>query len=196
MKYLELTRGYRAKVDDEDYRRLVRWKWRANLSGGGWVYAVRSVKGPDGRVKNRMLHYEVLGLESPLSGGRVVDHVNHESLDCRKANLRVCTVQQNRWNTRAVRKKSSSRYKGVTWQPAKRPFRGGWQVTITCGGERRYVGFFGREYEAVVAYNRAAARLFGKYGYVNRWEGPTREADRQAEGYRPRREEKARWVWP
>ena len=191
MKYLALTRGYRAKVDDEDYRGLMRWKWHASVSRSK-VYGARCWRDENGKQKKIMLHHEVLG--GRPGKGLVVDHVNHDGLDCRKENLRVCTDQQNKWNSRAKRNKCSSRYKGVTWQRAKKPFKGGWQVTIMCRGERRYLGFFGREYEAVVAYNRAAARLFGGYGYINRWDGPTRESERAEQGYRATDAEKVRWV--
>lgn len=174
MKYLVLTRGYYAKVDDEDYERLMRWKWHVNLSGKG-RYGVRCVQVRPGRQQKRMLHYEVLGLEQPLADGRVVDHINHDGLDCRKANLRVCTVQQNRWNTRSAKKQKGSRYKGVTRQRPKGPFKGGWQAVIMKDGRRRYLGFFRDEYDAMVAYNRAAVRLFGDYAVVNRWRGKSSE---------------------
>lgn len=193
LRYLELTRGYRAKVDDEDYARLNRRKWHTNMSRGQ-VYAARCVMGVDGKQKKRMLHYEVLGLSQPPEKGKVVDHINGDSLDCRKVNLRVVSVYQNRWNTRPVRRKCASRYKGVSWQRPKGPFKGGWQATIMCRGRRRYLGFFRREYEAVVAFNRAAARLQGKYAWINRWRGPSRAEDRARAGYEPREEETVRWV--
>ncbi|MBN2211142.1 MAG: HNH endonuclease [Sedimentisphaerales bacterium] len=167
MKQLPLTQGYFAKVDDEDYPRLTRWKWHVSPSTSG-PYAARTIRPAPGQCRKRRLHYEVLRLPQPLPSGRVVDHINHDTLDCRKENLRVCTHQQNFWNSRPRARKTSSRYKGVT---RRRPQK--WKATIMKDGRLHNLGLFDDEYDAMVAYNRAAVKLFGDYAHVNHWRGPS-----------------------
>jgi len=169
MKYLELTQGQRAVVDDEDWVRVSRWKWHASRKGKtGEYYACRNRRTGEGGPKSRLLHYAALGLEQPLRDGRVIDHINGRPLDCRKANLRVCTHQENLRNQRAQRR-GTSRYRGVYWQRQ----RGKWTAKIKCDGRSEYLGLFRTEYAAAAAYNVAAAERFGLFARLNRWEGPT-----------------------
>ena len=53
---------------------------------------------------------QVVGIHS--EDLRVVDHINHNGLDNRRSNLRICTVQENLWNRRKG-KGTKSRYIGV-----------------------------------------------------------------------------------
>jgi hypothetical protein len=82
--YIELTKGMRTLVDDEDHEWLSQWKWQAHKSSTLW-YAVRT-----GTIR---MHRLILGLEK--SDKRVVDHLNKDSLDNRRANLRICTIHEN-----------------------------------------------------------------------------------------------------
>lgn len=91
MKKIKLTKGYTAIIDDEDFERIGKHKWCASIgSNGGKVYAVRYLKKFERdpkhpHVKKGYMHYEVLGLKpSDLEEGQVIDHVNCNSLDCRK----------------------------------------------------------------------------------------------------------------
>jgi len=80
-----------AQVDDEDYDRMSRGRWK--LSGYG--YAIRkSTLALDG-VRHRLLfmHREVLGLE--FGDGVQTDHLNGERLDNRRANLRAVSASEH-----------------------------------------------------------------------------------------------------
>jgi len=173
MKFLGLTRGYYAVVDDEDYERLSQYKWHA-APRKRKVYAARCRRVAEGPgPQRRMLHYEVLNLPCPLGEGRQIDHVNGNPLDCRKRNLRTCTFSENGANRPALRKRQASKYKGVTYVKKHGYHKAGWVATIKFRGDRRYLGFFQDEQSAMKAYNVAAYRCFGKFAYLNRWEGPT-----------------------
>jgi len=66
------------------------------------------------------MHREILNAPPAL----VVDHINHNGLDNRKKNLRLCTVAQNSMNQRPSRRKNkSSKYKGVSFDKKSRVFR-------------------------------------------------------------------------
>lgn len=101
MKQIPLSgreaRGRSALVDDCDYERLSQYKWKAKASGGGNVYAVRNTLVGGKNVTLRM-HRVVLGYD----GDQDVDHINRDSLDNRRANLRVCTRAENLLNSDLV----------------------------------------------------------------------------------------------
>ncbi len=95
--------------------------------------------------------------------GRFCDHLNHNGLDNRKANLRLATHTQNVWHRRKFKSTSRSKYKGLTWRKKEKS----WNVRITVNGRRLYVGSFKDETEAARAYDRAAKNLHGPFATLN-----------------------------
>ena len=88
---MPLTKGKVAIVDADDYEWLSQWKWSARFCNSIW-YAVRgSTCG--GKRKDFSMHREILGLRA--GDGREVDHINRNSLDNRRINLRVSTRKEN-----------------------------------------------------------------------------------------------------
>jgi len=94
--------------------------------------------------------------------GFLVDHVNHNTLDNRKVNLRVCTKQENSFNKKKI-ESCSSRFKGVCWNKRKNK----WQAEIKFNGKSYFLGYFGNENEAATIYNERAKSFFGEYAYLN-----------------------------
>ena len=88
---IPLTQGQFAIVDAEDYEWLSRHKWCAAKSRDNF-YAHRF---GDGTIVN--MHREIM--RAPK--GVICDHKNHNGLDNRKSNLRLCTSAQNQYNKRA-----------------------------------------------------------------------------------------------
>lgn len=152
MKEIPLTKGRVAIVDDEDFERLTAVKWKLNNCG----YAVRNLPRNGGPRGQQMLHRAVLGLAKgdPMQ----VDHVNGDKLDNRRANLRLCTPQQNALN-RPATARSKSGVKGVCRAPASDL----WRASICANGKRHYLGRFTTIDEARAAYNRAALQLHGEF---------------------------------
>jgi hypothetical protein len=91
-----------------------------------------------------------------------VDHINHNPLDNRRQNLRLCTRQQNNFNT-IKRHSCISEYKGVTW--CKTTNR--WRAQISLNKKSINLGRFDNEIEAAKAYNTKAKELFGEFAYLN-----------------------------
>ena len=87
-----------------------------------------------------------------------VDHKNHNTLDNRKSNLRVCSYTENLRNRKRSKNKKSSQYKGV--YPG---YKGAWTATI----QEQYIGTFDTELEAAKAYDHHAERLFGDFACKN-----------------------------
>lgn len=94
---------------------------------------------------------------------QVVDHINGDTLDNRRENLRACTNAENLRN-QGARKKNVTGYKGVSPQH-RYPDR--YRAEITANGEHLYLGLFDTPELAAIAYNEAAIRLHGQFARLN-----------------------------
>lgn len=106
------------------------------------------------------MHRVVMGVERGDS--RTVDHRNHNTLDNRKSNLRVCTTLENNRNT-SNRIGSVSKYLGVVLDKRS----GRWRARITIDGRRQPLGHYSNEIDAAIAYDRAALKHFGEFANPN-----------------------------
>ena len=110
-------------------------------------------------------------LMQPLSGF-VVDHINHNTMDNRRCNLRICTPSENARNNRGKRTRTVSKYKGVTYHDCKKynPNASGekpWRAYTRANGKRIWLGYHKTERLAAIAYNEYASREFGEFAYLN-----------------------------
>ena len=149
-----------AIVDPEDYERLNKYKWYA-MKGVNTFYAGRTIR--TGKNKKRFcikMHREIINPPHPL----VVDHINHNGLDNRKANLRPATHAQNRLNRPYIKPKASlSKYNGVSWRKNRKK----WQVQIRFNGKNKTIGYFHNETKAAKAYDEAARLHHGDFAVTN-----------------------------
>ncbi len=150
MKEIKLTRGFVAIVDDEDYEALVRFRWYAE-GEPPYCYAARDVR-RDGQRLRVYMHREVAGARE----GAVVDHLDRNTLDNRRANLRVCTQSHNIGNARADRRNNKTGFKGVSWRPDK----GKYAAQIKVARKTKHLGYFPTAELASAAYQQAARRAF------------------------------------
>lgn len=159
MRYISLTQGKQAIVDDEDFERINKFNWHVHKHKNGW-YAVRRGKRPNGS-KNQpaiYMHREILGI---IFSGGLIDHKDGDGLNNQKNNLRNADYAQNRANSQPTYNKSS-RYKGLS----KDKRNGTWMVKIQKG-KPTYLGIFKDEKEAAIAYNKKAIELFGEFAKLN-----------------------------
>ena len=156
MKEIHLTQGKVALVDDEDYEWLSQWKWCATRTPYTY-YAMRS-RWVNGKDKTTKMHRVIM--DAPP--GMHVDHINHNGLDNRKENMRVCTRTENIRNSRKQRR-CTSEYKGVCWHK----HRNKWITRITADKKSKYLGYFKKETDAALAYNLAALKYFGEFANIN-----------------------------
>lgn len=150
MKTIELTQGKTALVDEEMYEYLTCWDW--HYSNG---YAKRA-DWDNGKSKIIRMHHIIL----PRKSGYVVDHINGDSLDNRRENLRLVSGAQNSVN-KGLQKNSTSGYKGVNSHQGK------WRAYIVKDKKQIHLGVFSDRIEAARAYNEAAMKYHGKYARLN-----------------------------
>ena len=93
-----------------------------------------------------------------------VDHINHNALDNRKANLRPATRTQNGQNRIKYNNRDySSKYKGVTCHNGKKL----WKAHIQANGRPLFLGSFSHEVQAAKAYDRAAKKYHRDFAVLN-----------------------------
>lgn len=140
MKHLNLTQNKFAIVDEADYSSLLsRCKWYVVKMRSGDYYAI----GRDGSRMHRIITNAPVGLD--------VDHVNGNTLDNRRQNLRVCTHQENCCN-RKPNKNCGSKYKGVHWFSRIQK----WKAVIRNKGKLHFLGHHNTEFEAAFDYDLKA----------------------------------------
>lgn len=155
---IETTQGQVAQVSPEDWDMLSEYKWGVQrIRNTGRFYAISRM----GRSKVNGDQPPCLAMHRVIMGNpedRVVDHINGDGLDNRRANLRLATVSQNASNCRTPITNTSG-YKGVSWSKKSRR----WQSLIRFDGNRRFLGLYNTPLEAHEAYCAAARELHGEF---------------------------------
>ena len=154
MKEIQLTQGKVALVDDEDYEYLNQFKWHVSNDN----YARRTIY-KDKLYKALFMHREIM----KVSKGLLVDHINGNSLDNRKLNLRICTNSQNLMN-RGKNKNNTSGYKGVRLINSNKK----WRAQIQYKKIFYHLGCFEKRIDAAKAYNEAAIKFHGEFANLNK----------------------------
>lgn len=158
--FVPLTKGFVALIDPEFAPLVGQWQWHARWSRGASWYARRTINLRDSSGKRVKYSIYLHRLICPAPDGVLVDHINRDTLNNRRANLRVVSVTGNTLN-RAKRRGTLSQYRGVTLTGKR------WSATITSGGKQTYLGSFPSEVEAAEAYDEAAMRLHGDEATLN-----------------------------
>jgi|SRR4030095_7955285 hypothetical protein len=150
MKAIALNKGFATVVDDEDYDRLVKYRWRASdCRPNGVVYAIATIA-----RKSVFMHRLILG----ANPGQYVDHINFDGLDNRRENLRLCTPAQSAQHKRMMVTNSSG-YRGVNFNKEHKKYA----AEIWVESRRVFLGYFDTAEEASVAYRKAAVVLHKEF---------------------------------
>ncbi len=147
---IKLTQDQNTLIDKEDYLRVSQFKWYAHYNSNKQYYALTGSK-----YKRQSLHRLIMSCPK----GLCVDHINHDTLDNRKINLRICTKAENCRNRRS--NIGISKYKGVTFHKGK------WRSRICLQRKDMHLGYFDTEQEAALTYNMCAKMLHGEFAKLN-----------------------------
>ena len=131
-------------IDEEIYYDLMKHSWY--LIKGNYVKNTQDI----------LLHRYVMNYNDK----DFIDHINNNSLDNRKSNLRIVTPRQNAMN-KTSHKNSTSKYIGVRFKNNK------WEVNINVNNKLIYLGIFKTEIEAAKVRDIATKKYFGEYGNLN-----------------------------
>jgi hypothetical protein len=153
-KTIPLSQEKVALIDDEDYDRVNQYLWCASLAPDKKTYYAKHEL-PDG--DRLYLHRFIASATKDI----LVDHKNHNGLDCRKENLRQCTRAQN--NANKSKTHGGSKYKGVCWDKS----RNKWKAELTYDYTHVFIGRFSDEIEAALAYDTEARRYFDEFAHTN-----------------------------
>ena len=124
------------------------------ISGAGSDGSVKRGERISGKYFNIYLHRVVMNVDESV----LVDHIDHNKLNCQKNNLRAATKKLNAQNRLPMRGKVSS-YKGVSIERCS----GKWVATIKVGDKQRKLGRFSTELQAAQAYDKAAETFYGEF---------------------------------
>jgi len=152
------VKNFEAIVDDDLYAALSRHEWFVSMKGDRPYIA---------RDRNIYLHREVARMRGLPVAGRMIDHVNGNTLDNQSVNLRSCSNAQNQHNQRLRARPKSSPYKGVSWHGPRHY----WQAKIVKDGVTRWLGRFATPELAASAYDAAATQLYGEFAKTNKMLG-------------------------
>jgi hypothetical protein len=158
VRFVPLTRGKFAKVDDGDFANVSRLNWcafEARANGRGYTWYAATTEKVAGKNRPLLLHRYLLQAKI----GEKIDHCDGDGLNNRRKNIRVATSSENGWNS--GKRKGPSRFKGVFWSVGK------WEARIRSHPKSIHLGRFDIEEEAARAYDEAARRLHGEFARVN-----------------------------
>jgi hypothetical protein len=148
--------GYDFTIDDEDYSKVKDFKWHVLKSKRhGLVYAIAYVQ-----KTAVLMHRLVMGMA--IGNGLFVDHINRDTTNNHKSNLRVVSHGQNMMNCK-MHSNNQAGYKGVSMDGGR---LNPWKAQIRINGKKVTLGRFPTPEQAYEAYCLASIKFHGEYGRV------------------------------
>jgi hypothetical protein len=154
----QLSNGTEVVVDVDDL-------WR--LQGRAWHLAANvRVATTERQGDKRRTIYLARVIAEVTDPHMVVDHINHNPLDNRKENLRICEQKQNTYNRR-IGSNNTSGFLGVT------KYKDRWRARVGKNGLHKVAGTFETAEEAARARDALARQLYGAFASLNFPDGDT-----------------------
>ncbi len=143
-------KGHTCVFDEDDFIKYVVWGFNLTKRRNGVPYITMAREPYYGMQFSRLL------LQPPAY--LFVDHIDGNTLNNSKSNLRLATNSQNQANSL---RSGSSGIKGV-FKNTK-----GWSAVIQVNGVRKYLGTWPTKYFAELQYKQAATKYFGEFASHN-----------------------------
>ena len=146
--------------DKEDYEKVSQYQWCINKcwNKNSNIEPAFYVGTSSGENNNSLLLHRFI---TNCPKGYVVDHINHNELDNRKENLRICTQSENKMNTVEIQHNNKSGHKGVFWDthiPTPK-----WKAFIKVKQKYYHLGYYTDINDAIIARKKAEEKYFGEY---------------------------------
>lgn len=121
-------------IDLDDIEKCTLYKWHLDKNGyvvgydridGGFIYLHRLILSPN--------------------DDEFIDHINYDTLNNKKDNLRCCKNSENLQHRSDLQSNNTSGYCGVRWINN----RSKWKAEISCNGEHIHLGYFSEKEDAI-----------------------------------------------
>jgi hypothetical protein len=158
---LPLSKGYIAVIDDCDAD-IAKLKWCARMGGPDHNYPYGYRQAGSKPFRGEHLHRAILerAIRRPLEKGEIVDHIDGNTLNNCRSNLRLATAAENQRNRR-LSKRNTTGYKGVSYVDAYDK----WTASIKTSGRLIHLGTFATAEQAFEARNEAALLYHGEFAH-------------------------------
>lgn len=158
MPIIQLTQGYDAIVDEQDYLvlRKIRWCVTINRKTGN-RYAVGTINGKQVRMHRYLM-------QPPAN--MLIDHIDGNGLNNCRSNLRIASASENLANV-GMKKHNTSGYKGVHFTKQRSHLDTPWAAYLGVLKKNRFLGYFETAKIAAKAYDAAAKLALGEFARLN-----------------------------
>lgn len=151
--YKKQNKTYTCYIDKEDEELVRQYKWSIKFYSDKIYYAVANTKTPEGKKSTITMHRLImLGIDSDSKV--VIDHLNGDGLDNRRANLRLADHVTNGQNRQHIGKNNTTGVIGVSYREQQ------WSANGKPVGQ----------FEAYITVDKKQIRksfAVEKYGYEN-----------------------------
>lgn len=168
-KSVPLQCGDMCLVDVADYEIVKHLSW-FSATKRGVKYVKTSIR-DGGKQKGILMHRMLLNCPPDM----FVDHINHNTLDNRRSNLRICNAHQNQHNS-TKRKNGKWPYKGVQVSPYGR-----WRAALVVYGVLHQSKTVSTMEEAAHEFDKLARKHQGEFAYQN-FPAPPTDSPKEANG--------------
>lgn len=141
MKKIKLTKEKITIVDDEDFESMNKYKWYVSSHG----YAMTTT----------IPHLYMHRILNKTPNGFLTDHINRNTLDNRKINLRIADKRLNSIN-RGLQSNNTSGYRGISWSKQCNK----WETYIWNRGLRIRLGYYKIIKDAIFARKQAEKKYY------------------------------------
>lgn len=142
-----------AIIDTNDLEKVKSFPntWFASLNQNSF-YVRGAISDEKGKGRRLYLHRYLF--DEP--NGMDIDHINHNTLDNKRSNLRALTHGQNIQNRKGAQTNCKSGVRGVHWCK----YRNKWKALITFKGKQIYIGLFENLIDAEKAVVESRKKYF------------------------------------
>lgn len=155
-------RGVNIKIDEEDLPLVKSKNWHLSKADAkrGYYY-FKWVEYGGAKPILHLLHREIANV--PKGSKLVVDHIDRDTTNNTRANLRIVTRAENTVNTGPKQNKNSSKYKGAYYNKHVGKFK----AELVIKGKSYFLGYWDTEEEAAEKYDIYSKYIYGDIACLN-----------------------------